>query len=911
MKNILKPFVSAFLIASFTFALAPPANPCGPAELVPVFGNDRSPEFPYTGFADGKLGIVNPEFPRIVLFAAYRYMNGSNFSAYEREGLVEAWKEFFSHAGGNRDDVNDAIKDWISERASVVGEEENPPEIYAEKPYSDLAYDFFPNCSKDAFVVARDTLSDRAASYGSTDPWVLEWVRGQDAVFWNCAESKRTPGPVSGSMPEWLQKDRAYQLAAADFYALSYDKARERFAAIANDPDSPWQEVSEYLVPRTLVREASLSKNKEKSSEIYTLAEQSLENVFAGGGRYADAAEKLIGLVKYRLHPQQRVQELAQNLTYYGGGNLKQDLIDYTWLLAKFEAQALKAEEKRKEEKSRNSPVVRMAAEAANTAAANSMETVKEAANRAAEAARDDEFESEAARQAAEKGLVSVYFYNDDFSQSWTIWIDPEGSDEDAFAVAEAAAGPLTERMKERLSEARRFAYQNRFEQREEEYEGRYYGDEETSIGILPPFLITSDLTEWLFTFQMQSEAAYDHSLLKYRQTNSDAWLVAALVKANARSKEINSILDSARSVAVTSPAFPTAAYHRARLLLELGRKAEAKTALDEVLNSSADIPITARNEMARLRMGLADSLDDFLRHALRKPYAFAWDTEFLSIDEMIEREKSFYDPEYYEESREEYERKLEEKYRYMKSVESELMLDADSITVINYHFPFDVLLKAHMSPILPDYLKGRLALVIWTRASLLGEWKIADLVAAEAVRHHPEIRKELEAYIGARSAEEKKTSALFAMLKNEQISPYLAAGLGSPMESISYASRWWCEPYDEEWDDEKQEMVPLKVSDRPVFLTAPESQSAQDDMKKLKEIGNAPKFFGERVLEWAAASPSDPRIPEALYITWSANGWDKYGCQGDPVDREKLKTLLISRYAATPWAQKLLSEEL
>lgn len=910
MKYILKPLVSAFLIVAFTLTLIPPAKPCGPAELIPVFGNDRAPEFPYTGFADGKLGIVNPEFPRIVLFAAYRYMNGSNFSAYEREAMVEAWKEFFSHAGGGREDVSDAIKAWISERASVMGEEENPPEIYAEKPYSDLTYDFFPNCSKDAFVVARDTLSDRAASYGTTDPWVLEWVKGQDAVFWNCAESKRTPGPVSGSMPEWLQKDRAYQLAAADFYALSYDKARERFAAIANDPDSPWQEVAEYLVPRTLVREASLSKNKEKSREIYELAEQSLENVYAGGGRYADAAEKLMGLVRYRLHPEQRVQELAQNLTYYGGGNLKQDLIDYTWLLAKFESEALVAEEKRKEEEFSRSPEGRSAANSANTAS-NSMEAARKAVNRAVDAASDDEFETEAARQAAEKGLVSVYFYNDDFSQSWTVWIDPEGSDEDAFAAAEAAAGPLTERMKERLREARRFAYQNRFEQREEEFQGRYYGDEETSIGILPAFLMTSDLTEWLFTFQIDGEAAYDHSLLKFRQTNSDAWLVAALVKANARSKEINSILDSARSVAVTSPAFPTAAYHRARLLLDLGRKAEAKTALDEVLNSAADIPITARNEMAKLRMGLADSLDDFLRHALRKPYAFAWDTEFLSLDEMIEREKSYYDPEYYEESREEYERNVEEQYRYAKAVESELMLDDDSVEVINYHFPFDVLLKAHMSPIVPDYLKGRLALVIWTRAALLGEWKIADLVVAEAVRHHPEIKAELEAYIAARSAAEKKTAALFAMLKNEQISPYLASGFGSPMESISYASRWWCEPYDEEWDDEKQQMVPMKVSDRPMFLTALESQAALDDMKKLKEIGNAPKFFGERVLEWATAAPSDPRIPEALYITWSANGWDKYGCQGDPVDREKLKALLMSKYAATPWAQRLLSEEL
>lgn len=49
---------------------------------------------------------------------------------------------------------------------------------------------------------------------------------------------------------------------------------------------------------------------------------------------YHDAATRLLNLVKYRLHPQERVHELATALTQQGENpNLRHDLIDYRWLL--------------------------------------------------------------------------------------------------------------------------------------------------------------------------------------------------------------------------------------------------------------------------------------------------------------------------------------------------------------------------------------------------------------------------------------------------------------------------------------------------------------------------------------------------------------------------------------------------
>ena len=50
------------------------------------------------------------------------------------------------------------------------------------------------------------------------------------------------------------------------------------------------------------------------------------------------------------MHPEERVQELGRKLaTWPGNEDLRQDLIDYVWLLDRFEFHILEDEEKRKE----------------------------------------------------------------------------------------------------------------------------------------------------------------------------------------------------------------------------------------------------------------------------------------------------------------------------------------------------------------------------------------------------------------------------------------------------------------------------------------------------------------------------------------------------------------------------------
>ena len=73
---------------------------------------------------------------------------------------------------------------------------------------------------------------------------------------------------------------------------------------------------------------------------------------------------------------------------------------------------------------------------------------------------------------------------------------------------------------------------------------------------------------------------------------------------------------------------------------------------------------------------------------------------------------------------------------------------------------------------------------------------------------------------------------------------------------------------------------------------------------------GDAPKYMGEKVLEWARLAPLDPRVPESLYIVWRANGWTKYGCGSNEELQAQIGTVLKKKYAENG-ANAAVSDEL
>ena len=112
--------VALFILVTFFVQAVAPVLACGPSYITPVFDYEHAPEEPFEGFAAGKIGIIKPTYYRIVLFAAYRYLNGGGFSGDEQKGLVDVWKAEFDNKSFEDTDVSEAVKAWVERRKEVL-----------------------------------------------------------------------------------------------------------------------------------------------------------------------------------------------------------------------------------------------------------------------------------------------------------------------------------------------------------------------------------------------------------------------------------------------------------------------------------------------------------------------------------------------------------------------------------------------------------------------------------------------------------------------------------------------------------------------------------------------------------------------------------------------------------------------
>lgn len=873
------------------FAFMSNALPCGPGYISPVFDQKNAPENPYTNYAAGRLGIIKPSFRRSILFAAYRYLNGGSFSADDQRALVENWKAEVDRDYPQQDDVSEAVKAWVTQRKAVLEKEEKPPEIYVERSYG--GYDFFPNCTKNAFEVATETLSTRVSEHGQTDPNVANWVAAQDQVFQNCAAGKKSPDDAPVGAPTWLQKDRAYQKAAAEFYSLDYANAKVHFAEIAQDTESPWAETADYLVARTLIRRASLSSSTMSAKPFYEEAEVHLEKFVSKSGRFAASSQRMLGLIKYRLHPKERVGELARILSFQtGNDNFKQDLIDYTWLLDKFESEAIQAEEKRK---------------AAIEAAKNGNSNTAPPAN------TDTETD-----KVPDDGMLQINLYSDNYVESWNFKIKPEATDAELIAAAEKVVGkPLTEEMKKRVRESKQSAYTSRFtDGQRSDYEGGYYTEEQLNLSALPAFLRNDDLTDWLYTIQTKTPEAYLYSLKRFREAGSELWLMTALMKAEKSSTDVARLLEAANNTSRTAPGYQTIGYHQARLLLDLGKSAEAKKLIDDVLAMGDEIPISTRNNFLDQRRRIVETLDDYLTYSLRKPYAWDFSGDVGSIEEMIAKQKTYYDPEYNKDGREAYDKEIEDRYKDELMWQGREMLDASAIDLINRAFPKTLLLEVEKSPVLPEYLRAKFVVAIWTRAYLLDDTATLLKMTPELAKHYPDLEAELAKITAATTQTAQDRAILYFILKNPLMSPYVEDGIGKSDNEFGEwdSNDWWCSSYLEAddpgtgpYEDLDRGFQRLPV---PKFLTAAQRQMAIAERGKLISLGDAPEMLGKRVIDWAKRFPTDKRVPEALYIVQRANGWTKYGCGSNEELQTEITALMKKSFPSSEWTRKLESDE-
>ncbi len=284
---------------------------CGGGRPAPSFMHLHRPDLPFDEYVGGDLGIVKPGFRHAYLFFAYKHLAGIGFTEQAKaeyqpkivqannrvrpERGIDLWESALGRVGISRK------HDWRFGRRKVPGEE----------------WQYFLNCPDHAVRTAASTLERRAKQFGPESGEVKAWVEAQDIVFANCQDGEDIPSEARADLDPVIRADRAYQIAAAHFYAGHFTEAATRFQAIGHDSDSPWRPWGTYLAARSWIRKATLETPRDQiDDESLAKALELLDAVLDDpdqAGRHS-SAEGLKRFVEARLRPAERMGELASLL---------------------------------------------------------------------------------------------------------------------------------------------------------------------------------------------------------------------------------------------------------------------------------------------------------------------------------------------------------------------------------------------------------------------------------------------------------------------------------------------------------------------------------------------------------------------------------------------------------------------
>ena len=361
-------FLPLFVAAIFPFVSV---QACGPFFSEDVFVRKLGADHP-ADFVAGKLGVILPTYNRADLTFAYRYLDGGVLSPEEQKPFQPKSSDEQARGLETENTKGSPNPTYYSEPAGpadlwldVRGRYAPPhPEVHPVKQFnvvyragSFLAGEY-ENCLADAFRTAVATLESRAKTWGPQSPELADWIKAQDAVFSNCAGDSHPyftspdkpvihpaqPTDAPSNAPLLLRQDRAYQKAAAQFYAAQFAPSRAGFQAIAQDSGSPWRGIARYLVARTLIREAFFSANKDDAPQgmadfnpnLMKQAQHELESMGNSQlpGISSRAIQQMLNLVRLRTEPAARLREISTALAGpKPDPDYKQDLEDLNWYL--------------------------------------------------------------------------------------------------------------------------------------------------------------------------------------------------------------------------------------------------------------------------------------------------------------------------------------------------------------------------------------------------------------------------------------------------------------------------------------------------------------------------------------------------------------------------------------------------
>ena len=411
------------------------------------------------------------------------------------------------------------------------------------------------------------------------------------------------------------------------------------------------------------------------------------------------------------------------------------------------------------------------------------------------------------------------------------------------------------------------------------------------------------DLADWVKNFSAlapnaatgeQREEATKHALAMWRKTKAVPWLIAAVKGSEPGSQELASLLADARRVPATSAGYLSTRYYALGLMPDAGQGDEARKELDGLLarigsETPADslTPIGSYNLLNDLRLKLATSLDDFLKHAAERPVG-ADEGEGTDAETQPGGIK------------------MDEKY-----------FTPYSAKIFQKRLPLALLVDSAQSGELSKLLRRDLARSTWTRAILLGDVRTATGVQTALQELDPALWKSMEPFRSAADDAAKKFAGIFIILQNPGLKPVAREGSprsGTLGEIDNYRDNWWCSGMygGANWGD--RSAVPNISTEEakrdevlfpsPAWVTDSQMAAARSQWQMLSATGFAPNYLTKQVLERAKTDPQDPHVPQALYLAVRAT---HYGCSNTETSSfsKAAFEVLHKNYPENEWAAK------
>jgi hypothetical protein len=340
-------------------------------------------------------------------------------------------------------------------------------------------------------------------------------------------------------------------------------------------------------------------------------------------------------------------------------------------------------------------------------------------------------------------------------------------------------------------------------------------------------------------------------SLEQWKNGHQLPWLVAALTSASPDSPNIDEILADAEAIPPTSVAYLTVRYHMARLTND------DKTAIrivDGVLKWPQEaLSRQDANAFRRIALARATTIYEFARFAPRESTM-----PIYGVSPNI---------------------------------------DLDSVSIFNEGLPLDELVRIFSMKHLPEKFHRELMGVIWTRSFVLKRWDVIRRLAPQVKVLIPESVDLVNDML--KESNKTKRQAIGAMLLarypgivgnvtanitySEKLNEFALPNMHRSMSQDGERKNWWCFfSSDIYWGSNGWETA-SDISP-PKFLSKKSIEALKTERQKLLAIPNATDYLSKIVMNWARATPRDPRLPQALYMLIRSS---RGGCIQHPNSRQ------------------------